>query len=84
MFVVRGPLLLHGRQRLLSLAQGPLHLLQLPGQGFVTLLQLRVRLCVLVWKERQERMLELFCCGEKLQWTNMDQGATAAQHAATF
>lgn len=65
MFVVDGLLLFHRRQSLLSLAQGPLYLLQLPAQGFVTLLQLRFHLCVLVWNERRARKMALFYCGVK-------------------
>lgn len=54
LFMVDGLLLLHRCQSLLGLAQGPLHLLQLSGQGFVTLLQLCFHLCILVWNERRE------------------------------
>lgn len=47
--MVGGVLLLHGLQSLLSLAQGAFHLLQLPAQGFVGLLQLRFHLCIFIW-----------------------------------
>lgn len=84
MFVVHGLLLLHRRQSLLSLAQGLLHLLQLPGQRFVTLLQLRFHLCVLVWEERRVRKLELFCCGEKCQLTKTNLDATTSKRFLHF
>lgn len=47
--VVEGLLLLRCLQSLLGVAQRALHLLQLPAQGFVGLLQLRFHLRVLLW-----------------------------------
>lgn len=49
-------LLLHGPQRLLGLAQSAFHLLQLPGQRFVGLLQLTFNLCVFICDEKQHRV----------------------------
>lgn len=49
-------LLLHSLQSLLSLAQSAFHLLQLLGQGFVGLLQLRFNLCIFIWNETQHKV----------------------------
>ncbi len=51
--VVDRLLLLRSLQSLLSLAQSAFHLLQLPGQSFVGLLQLRFQLCIFIWNETQ-------------------------------
>lgn len=53
--VVNGLLLLRSLQSLLSLAQSAFHLLQLPGQGFVGLLQLPFHLCIFIWNKMQHK-----------------------------